>query len=92
MALGTVALVIAEYTPMFTWLSYPFIPLLRLLQIPEAILDLALQKGVLFYFCGNNCEVIRMIPPLTVTKEVIDTGLRALDEAITEYEQQKGYI
>ncbi|GGK28368.1 aspartate aminotransferase family protein [Caldalkalibacillus thermarum] len=56
------------------------------------ILDLALQKGVLFYFCGNNSEVIRMIPPLTVTKEVIDTGLRALDEAITEYEQQKGYI
>ncbi|GGK28384.1 membrane protein [Caldalkalibacillus thermarum] len=36
MALGTVALVIAEYTPMFTWLSYPFIPLLTLLQIPEA--------------------------------------------------------
>ncbi|SEH90132.1 nucleoside recognition GATE domain-containing membrane protein YjiH [Halobacillus karajensis] len=36
MALGTVALVIAEFTPVFTWLSYPFIPLLNLLQIPEA--------------------------------------------------------
>ena len=36
MALGTVALVIAEFTPIFTYLSYPFIPILNLLQIPEA--------------------------------------------------------
>lgn len=50
------------------------------------ILDLALEKGVLFYLCGNHSEVIRMIPPLTVTKEQIDKGLRILDEALTEYE------
>ncbi|GAA0309238.1 nucleoside recognition membrane protein YjiH [Gracilibacillus halotolerans] len=36
MALGTVALIIAEFTPIFTYLSYPFIPFLELLQIPEA--------------------------------------------------------
>ncbi|WP_101845910.1 YjiH family protein [Halobacillus sp. Marseille-P3879] len=36
MALGTIALIIAEFTPIFTYLSYPFIPLLTLLQIPEA--------------------------------------------------------
>ncbi|MYL54532.1 YjiH family protein [Pontibacillus yanchengensis] len=36
MALGTIALVIAEYTPVFTWLGMPFIPLLELMQIPEA--------------------------------------------------------
>ncbi|MFC5987551.1 YjiH family protein [Marinicrinis lubricantis] len=36
MALGTLALVIAEYTPFFQWLGLPFIPLLELLQIPEA--------------------------------------------------------
>ncbi|WP_027956247.1 YjiH family protein [Halobacillus kuroshimensis] len=36
MALGTVALVAAEFTPVFTYLSYPFLPLLQLLQIPEA--------------------------------------------------------
>ncbi|WP_082232593.1 YjiH family protein [Halobacillus massiliensis] len=36
MALGTIALVIAEYTPVFTWLGYPFIPILELLQIPYA--------------------------------------------------------
>ncbi|WP_347862324.1 YjiH family protein [Salimicrobium sp. PL1-032A] len=36
MALGTIALVIAEFTPLFTYLSYPFIPILNLLQLPEA--------------------------------------------------------
>ncbi|WP_100374722.1 YjiH family protein [Bacillus sp. FJAT-45037] len=36
MALGTIALIIAEFTPLFNYLSYPFVPLLQLLQIPEA--------------------------------------------------------
>ncbi|MCJ7841558.1 YjiH family protein [Lederbergia sp. NSJ-179] len=36
MALGTLALIIAEYTPIFQWLGIPFIPLLQLLGIPEA--------------------------------------------------------
>lgn len=36
MAMGTMALIIAEYTPIFSYLGYPFIPLLELLQIPEA--------------------------------------------------------
>lgn len=36
MAIGTVALVIAEHTPVFSILGLPFIPFLELLQIPEA--------------------------------------------------------
>ncbi|OLS38662.1 hypothetical protein BTR22_03155 [Alkalihalophilus pseudofirmus] len=36
MALGTIALIIAEFTPIFTYLSYPFVPFLQLLGIPEA--------------------------------------------------------
>ncbi|WP_181347727.1 YjiH family protein [Thalassobacillus sp. CUG 92003] len=36
MALGTIALVIAEFTPFFTWIGYPFIPLLELMQVPYA--------------------------------------------------------
>ncbi len=36
MAMGTIALALAEYTPIFQWLGAPFIPLLSLLQIPEA--------------------------------------------------------
>jgi 4-aminobutyrate aminotransferase len=52
------------------------------------ILDSALKKGVLFYLCGNSGQVIRMIPPLVVTKEEIDLGLDVLEEAIREYEAQ----
>lgn len=36
LAIGTLALILAEYTPIFQWLGLPFIPLLKLLQIPEA--------------------------------------------------------
>src|SRR5690606_36697752 len=36
------------------------------------ILDGCLQRGVLFYLCGNSGEVIRMIPPLTISKDQID--------------------
>jgi len=36
MAIGTIALIIAEYTPIFNYLGMPFIPLLELLQIPQA--------------------------------------------------------
>ena len=36
MAIGTIALVIAENTPVFDWLGQPFIPFLELLQIPQA--------------------------------------------------------
>lgn len=37
MAFGTIALIIAQYTPFFEWLGLPFIPLLKLLQVPYAV-------------------------------------------------------
>ncbi|KAA0564667.1 YjiH family protein [Bacillus sp. CH30_1T] len=36
MAIGTVALVIADYTPLFTYLGKPFEPILTIMQVPEA--------------------------------------------------------
>ena len=36
LTIGTTALVLAEYTPIFQWLGVPFVPLLELLQLPEA--------------------------------------------------------
>lgn len=53
-------------------------------EIVMKVLDACLDKGVLFYLCGNVGEVIRMIPPLTVTKEQIDDGLSMLEEALAE--------
>ncbi|MED1865989.1 aspartate aminotransferase family protein [Fictibacillus nanhaiensis] len=49
------------------------------------ILDKCLEKGVLFYLCGNHGEVIRMIPPLTIKQEQIDQGLAVLEESLEEY-------
>ena len=37
MGIGTFALIIAEHTPLFEYLGMPFLPLLELLQIPEAV-------------------------------------------------------
>ncbi|MBB6449116.1 nucleoside recognition membrane protein YjiH [Geomicrobium halophilum] len=36
MAVGTVMIIIAEHTPVFQWLGLPFVPLLELMQVPEA--------------------------------------------------------
>lgn len=46
------------------------------------VLDKCLADGVLFYLCGNSGEVIRMIPPLTITKDQIDKGIDVLKTAI----------
>ncbi|NLX62059.1 MAG: YjiH family protein [Tissierellia bacterium] len=37
MAFGTIAVIIAEFTPVFVWLGKPFIPILNLLRIPHAV-------------------------------------------------------
>lgn len=36
MAFGLIALIFAEFTPLFEWLGMPFIPLLELMQVPYA--------------------------------------------------------
>lgn len=36
MAMGTIALMIATYTPFFQWIGTPFIPVLEWMQVPEA--------------------------------------------------------
>jgi nucleoside recognition membrane protein YjiH len=34
--IGTLGLVVVEFTPVFTWLSYPLVPLLEVMRVPEA--------------------------------------------------------
>lgn len=58
-------------------------------QAVMKILDYALEEGVLFYLCGNEGEVIRMIPPLTITKDQIDDGLEMLKKALNRYMEGK---
>ncbi|NMP17108.1 YjiH family protein [Thalassotalea sp. Y01] len=47
MGVGTIALVCAEYTPIFDWLGMPFVPYLELLGVPEAV---AASKSVVIGF------------------------------------------
>ncbi|NQD65137.1 aspartate aminotransferase family protein [Bacillus haikouensis] len=52
------------------------------------ILQKCLEKGVIFYLSGNQGEVIRMMPPLTIDREHLDIGISMLEEALTEYEKE----
>lgn len=36
MAIGTLGVIVAEFTPFFTWIGTPFVPILEVLQVPEA--------------------------------------------------------
>lgn len=59
MGIGTMALILAEYTMVFDYLGMPFIPYLELLQIPEA--DLA-AKSVVIGFADMFLPSILIAP------------------------------
>jgi 4-aminobutyrate aminotransferase/(S)-3-amino-2-methylpropionate transaminase len=42
----------------------------------------ALEKGLLLLACGLDGNVIRLLPPLTVTDEELERGLALLEEAL----------
>lgn len=45
---------------------------------------LAAEKGLLLLMCGAYMNTVRMIPPLIVTSEQIDEGLRIWEEVLAE--------
>ncbi len=68
MLIATVGIVIAEYTPLFYWLSLPWVPVLELLQVPEsAAVAPALMVGFVDMFlpavvvAGVDSELARFI-------------------------------
>ncbi|CAH0537741.1 YjiH family protein [Vibrio marisflavi] len=61
MALGTIALVIAENTSIFSVLGQPFIPLLKLLGVPEAV---AASKTIVVGFADMFIPSI-LVTPIT---------------------------
>jgi acetylornithine/N-succinyldiaminopimelate aminotransferase len=52
----------------------------------NAINDLARQHGVLVLVAGPN--VLRFVPPLTITAEEMQEGLARFEKALAEYKQQ----
>ena len=48
----------------------------------KATVDAAFERGLLLLSCGLYGNVIRLLPPLTITDEELDEGLDLLDEAL----------
>jgi 4-aminobutyrate aminotransferase-like enzyme len=48
----------------------------------KATVDAAFDRGLLLLSCGLYGNVIRLLPPLTITDEDLDEGLGLLDEAL----------
>ncbi len=57
-------------------------------DLTERIVDLAFERGLLMLSCGKS--VIRIAPPLCITKGEIDEGLKIFEEAITLAEKEAG--
>ncbi|MBY5991283.1 YjiH family protein [Ferrimonas balearica] len=86
MAIGTAGLIVAEYTPLFSILGAPFVPLLELLQIPEAsAASQTMVVGFADMFLpailaeGINSDVTRfVIAALSVTQLIYMSEIGAL--------------
>ena len=48
----------------------------------KAVVDAAFEGGLLLLSCGLYGNVIRLLPPLTISDEELDEGLAILDEAL----------
>lgn len=50
----------------------------------EAVQHACLSEGVIVLTCGPQGNVLRLIPPLTITDDELDHGLSALEQALLE--------
>jgi 4-aminobutyrate aminotransferase-like enzyme len=48
----------------------------------KAVVDAAFDRGLLLLSCGLYGNVLRLLPPLTISDEELDEGLGLLDEAL----------
>jgi diaminobutyrate-2-oxoglutarate transaminase len=51
-------------------------------QFAEQVQAAALRKGLILELGGRNDRVVRMLPPLNVTEQVVDVALTILLNAI----------
>jgi 4-aminobutyrate aminotransferase len=55
-------------------------------KLRDSVVHKAFTKGLLLLGCGES--VIRIAPPLNITRQLIDEGLLVLEEAITQAEAE----
>jgi 4-aminobutyrate aminotransferase len=54
-------------------------------DLTERVVDLGFERGLLMLSCGKS--VIRIAPPLSISKSEMDEGLRIFEEALTVAEK-----
>lgn len=57
-------------------------------NLTERVVQLAFERGLLLLSCGKS--VIRIAPPLCITRPEIDEGLKIFEEAIERAEKEAG--
>ncbi len=56
----------------------------RAVELRNHVIQSAFREGLLLLPCGSN--TIRFIPPLNITRELVEEGLHIFEEALTEAE------
>lgn len=51
----------------------------------DAVVQAAFERGLLLLGCGPN--TVRLMPPLVIDQQQVDTGLQILDEVLTQVEK-----
>ena len=59
-------------------------------ELTERIVELAFERGLLLLSCAKS--VIRVAPPLSISKSEVDEGLKIFAEAITLAEKEMGML
>ena len=54
-------------------------------DLVKTVVDEALQQGVMFLTCGTYGNVIRFLPPLVITDELLDDALGVLAELLRKH-------
>jgi 4-aminobutyrate aminotransferase len=57
-------------------------------ELTERVVDLGFERGLLMLSCGKS--VIRIAPPLSMSKSEMDEGLRLFEETLTIAEKEIG--
>lgn len=57
-------------------------------KIVEEIQEYCYQRGVLIWTAGRSSSVLRLLPPLVITEEQVETGMDIITEAIEECTDQ----
>ncbi len=58
----------------------------RAIELRNEVIQKSFQKGVLLLPCGRN--TLRFIPPLNISRPLVDEGLQIFEEALTEVEKK----